>query len=113
MIQNLGQVSGIWVGLNPPNNTTLIWFNDNPGVQKHFVWDGTSWQSLQPNIIGTITYSDLAAQTGSLPVGTFYKLTTRKDGTPLPAGNEYLALCYGAKIKSTHSVKKIFQRHIV
>jgi hypothetical protein len=90
--KNLGQVSGIWVGLTPPVNTAVIWYNSVPGVQAHFVWNNGSWIPLQPDLLGTTTYVELVGQVGSLPVGKFFKVTTRKDGTLLPAGSEYLAL---------------------
>lgn len=37
--KNLGLVKAIHVGVNPPINKKMIWYNENPNVNLHFYWD--------------------------------------------------------------------------
>lgn len=45
---NLGQVAAIHIGVAPPSNTTMVWYNTTPGIDSHFVYKfGTNtWVSI-------------------------------------------------------------------
>lgn len=77
--QNLGQVSGLWIGTSAPTNTTLIWYDSTPAIRCHKVYSVTSaaWVVLDQNVISAITYSELRnlAQNTGLTQGSWYKIT--------------------------------------
>ena len=77
--QNLGQVSGLWIGTSAPTNTTLIWYDSTPAIRCHKVYSVTSasWVVLDQNVISAITYSELKnlAQNTGLTQGSWYKIT--------------------------------------
>lgn len=79
--RNLGQVSGVFIGTTPPENTTLIWFDSTPSQRCHKVYDPSlnSWVILNQGIISSITYSELESiATGvGLSVGKFYQIRDR------------------------------------
>ena len=77
--QNLGQVSGLWIGTSAPTNTTLIWYDSTPAIRCHKVYSVTAaaWVVLDQNVISAITYSELKnlAQNTGLTQGSWYKIT--------------------------------------
>lgn len=77
--QNLGQVSGLWIGTSAPTNTTLIWYDSTPAIRCHKVYSVTAatWVVLDQNVISAITYSELKnlAQSTGLTQGSWYKIT--------------------------------------
>ena len=77
--QNLGQVSGLWIGTSAPTNTTLIWYDSTPAIRCHKVYSVTTaaWVVLDQNVISAITYSELKnlAQNTGLTQGSWYKIT--------------------------------------
>ena len=77
--QNLGQVSGLWIGTSAPTNTTLIWYDSTPAIRCHKVYSITAaaWVVLDQNVISAITYSELKnlAQNTGLTQGSWYKIT--------------------------------------
>lgn len=77
--KNLGQVAGIYVGTTPPANTLLIWFDNNPGITCHKIYDASisGWIILNNEIIGSTTRTALVtiASTTGLSLGNFYQLT--------------------------------------
>lgn len=79
--RNLGQVSGVFIGTTPPENTTLIWFDSTPSQRCHKVYDPSlnTWVILNQGIISSITYSELESiATGvGLSVGKFYQIRDR------------------------------------
>lgn len=38
-IKNLGLVKAIHVGVNPPINNKILWYNNTPNINKHFYYD--------------------------------------------------------------------------
>lgn len=50
--KNLGLIKAIHVGITPPLNTKIIWFDDNVGVKYHKYYDilSTSWIPLASSI---------------------------------------------------------------
>lgn len=81
--KNLGQVSGLFIGNNPPSNTALIWYDDTPSQKIHKVFDPSlkKWVVLDKNIISSITYSELTnlAKTVGLSVGQYFQITDKED----------------------------------
>lgn len=77
--QNLGQVSGLWIGTSAPTNTTLIWYDSTPAIRCHKVYSvaAAAWVVLDQNVISTITYSELKnlAQVTGLTQGSWYKIS--------------------------------------
>lgn len=77
--QNLGQVSGLWIGTSAPTNTTLIWYDSTPAIRCHKVYSvkAAAWVVLDQNVISAITYSELKnlAQSTGLTQGSWYKIT--------------------------------------
>lgn len=60
--KNLGLIQAIYVGINPPINTKIIWYDDNVGVKIHKYYDVTISQWVpfgfngSLNISGVFTY---------------------------------------------------------
>ena len=79
--KNLGQIAGLQIGSTPPNNTTLIWFDNTPSVNRHKVYDFSTnqWIVLDKSIITSITYSELTnkAQGTGLSVGEYFMITDK------------------------------------
>ena len=77
--KNLGPVAGIYVGTTPPANTLLIWYDNNPGINCHKIYDPSisGWIILNNEIIGSTTRTALVtiASTTGLSLGNFYQLT--------------------------------------
>jgi len=77
--KNLGQVSGVFIGTTPPDNTILIWYDNTPNQKLHKVYDInlSQWVVLDKNTISTITYSELVnLATGvGLSVGAWFKIS--------------------------------------
>lgn len=85
--RNLGQVSGVFIGTTPPENTTLIWFDSTPSQRCHKIYDPAlnQWVILNQGIISAITYSELTsiAQGVGLSVGKFFKITDKGNALAL------------------------------
>ena len=85
--RNLGQVSGVFIGTTPPENTTLIWFDSTPSQRCHKIYDPSlnQWVILNQGIISAITYSELTsiAQGVGLSVGKFFKITDKGNALAL------------------------------
>lgn len=81
--KNLGQVSGLFIGLSAPENTSLIWYDSTPNQKCHKVYDATkkTWVALDPQIVASTTYSELVnnAKKNGLSVGKFYLITDKSD----------------------------------
>ena len=80
---NIGQVAGIYVGTNPPENIKLIWWDSTPSQQVHKVYDYNlkQWVIINQSILSSITYSELKniANTVGLSLGKFYVLRDKSD----------------------------------
>jgi hypothetical protein len=52
LTKNLGLIKAIHVGVNPPINTKMIWYNTTPGVNKHYYYDVIDlvWKIIGTNI---------------------------------------------------------------
>lgn len=85
--KNLGQIAGLHIGSTPPNNTTLIWFDDTPAIRRHKVYDfaTSQWIVLERSIITSITYSELTnkAQGTGLSVGEYFMITDKANALAL------------------------------
>ncbi|MFA5153948.1 MAG: hypothetical protein WC554_15460 [Clostridia bacterium] len=59
--KNLGLVRAIHVGINPPINTQMIWYNTNPGENRHYYYDlvDLAWKQLYGGGI-SYTFNDSA-----------------------------------------------------
>lgn len=81
--KNLGQVSGLFIGLSAPENTTLIWYDSTPNQQCHKVYDAAkkAWVALNPQIVAQTTYSELVnnAKKNGLAIGKFYQITDKSN----------------------------------
>lgn len=57
-VKNLGLVKAIHIGTAPPNNTKLLWFDDNIGqkIHKAYNFDLSTWMPLTANVGGTATF---------------------------------------------------------
>lgn len=85
--KNLGQVSGLHIGITPPTNIALIWYDSTPSQMFHKVYDAVKkqWVVLDQNIISSITYSELTniAKNVGLSAGKFYQITDRSNALAL------------------------------
>lgn len=81
--KNLGQVSGVFIGMSAPKNTSIIWYDDTPSQKCHKVYDPVtnSWKALSPDIVSNTTYSELIlnAQKNGLSVGKHYVITDKSN----------------------------------
>ena len=81
--KNLGQVSGLFIGLSAPENTTLLWYDSTPNQQCHKVYDVAKkmWVALNPQIVAKTTYSELVnnAKKNGLAIGKFYQITDKSN----------------------------------
>lgn len=81
--KNLGLVAGISVGNTPPENTMLIWFDNNASSKKHKVYDPSQgrWVALNPSIVKNTTYAELvnSARSNGLSVGELFKITDKSN----------------------------------
>lgn len=81
--KNLGQVSGVFIGMSAPKNTSIIWYDDTPSQRCHKVYDPVtnSWKVLSPDIVSNTTYSELIlnAQKNGLSVGKHYVITDKSN----------------------------------
>lgn len=70
---NLGQIAAIHVGLTPPQNKTLIWFDQNQSVQAHKVYNFVS-SHWEPISSGALYVNDrpLQIQVGAAGPGTTF-----------------------------------------
>lgn len=55
--KNLGLIKAIHKGVNPPLNIAMIWYNDNIGQKKHYVYDTVlaMWVPLAPTAGPSVT----------------------------------------------------------
>jgi len=85
--KNLGQVAGVFIGTTPPENVTLIWYDNTPNQMLHKVYDVNlaQWVVLDKNTISSITYSELVnlATTVGLSIGAWFKITDRGNSLAL------------------------------
>ena len=81
--KNLGQVSGVFIGMSAPKNTSIIWYDDTPSQRCHKVYDPVtnSWVALSPDIVSNTTYSELIfnAQKNGLSIGKHYVITDKSN----------------------------------
>ena len=81
--KNLGQVSGVFIGMSAPKNTSIIWYDDTPSQRCHKVYDPVtnSWVALSPDIVSNTTYSELIfnAQKNGLSIGKHYIITDKSN----------------------------------
>lgn len=83
--QNLGLVKAIEVGLTPPSNTDMLWYDSNTGVKKHKYYDTVtlSWVLLAtsaiPELVLEVTWTGLynLKYDEQLVPGITYKITDR------------------------------------
>ena len=77
MIQNIGQVSGLWIGNTPPENNKLIWFDTGNNLHKSYDFAMGVWIPMTMNPIVNKTYSELQnlAAHNNISQGTFYLIT--------------------------------------
>lgn len=77
MIQNIGQVSGLWIGNTPPENNKLIWFDTGNNLHKSYDFAMGVWIPMTMNPIVSKTYSELQslAAHNNISQGTFYLIT--------------------------------------
>ena len=72
--KNLGQIKAIHVGVAPPTNLNMLWFDDNTGVKKHKYWNSSTeaWTLLAAEVSGGILTEDFSVtvQLGVTPPGT-------------------------------------------
>jgi len=54
--KNLGLIQAISIGVNPPINKLMIWYNTTPGINRHYYYDVISLQWL-PLYGGGIAYT--------------------------------------------------------
>ena len=87
LTKNIGQVSGLFIGTQPPSNRTLIWFDSTPAIRAHKVYNTalSAWVMLDNTVISNITYSELAgiASGAGLTQGAWYKITDRGNALAL------------------------------
>lgn len=85
--KNLGQVAGVFIGTTPPENITLIWYDNTPNQMLHKVYDVNlaQWVVLDKNTISSITYSELVnlATTVGLSVGAWFKISDKGNALAL------------------------------
>ena len=81
--KNLGQVSGVFIGMSAPKNTSIIWYDDTPSQRCHKIYDPVtnSWVALSPDIVSNTTYSELIfnAQKNGLSIGKHYVITDKSN----------------------------------
>lgn len=79
--KNVGQVSGMFVGITPPDNIKMIWWDSTPSQLCHKIYDYNlkQWVILNQGILSTITYNELKnlALSVGLSVGKFYVITDK------------------------------------
>lgn len=79
--RNLGQVSGVFIGNTPPENTNLIWYDNTPSQMRHKIYDFNlkKWIVLDQNVITSITYSELVntAMNVGLSVGQYFQISDK------------------------------------
>lgn len=80
---NVGQVTGIFIGSYEPTNKNLIWYDDTPNQMCHKVYDykTKSWVALNPVIVAPTTYSEIVnnAKKNGLPIGKHYQITDKSN----------------------------------
>lgn len=85
--KNIGQVAGVHISNTPPENITLIWYDNTPSQMVHKVFDINlnQWVVLDKNTISNITYSELVnlATTVGLSVGAWFKISDRSNALAL------------------------------
>lgn len=75
--KNIGQIAAIWIANYAPDNTSLIWYDENDRIHKTYEESSGQWVALNPQIVTNSTISTLRtiAQGSGLAVGKFYYLT--------------------------------------
>lgn len=53
VIQNLGFVKSISSGLNPPQNTKMLWYDENVNRHKYYNTISSTWDLLGPPLTKT------------------------------------------------------------
>lgn len=85
--KNLGQVAGVYIGNNPPENVILIWYDNTPSQQRHKVYDPTlkQWVVLDQTTISAITYSELVnmAKNVGLAIGQWFQIKDKGNALAL------------------------------
>lgn len=80
---NVGQVTGLFIGSYEPTNKNLIWYDDTPNQMCHKVYDykTKSWVALNPVIVAPTTYSEIVnnAKKNGLPIGKHYQITDKSN----------------------------------
>lgn len=79
--KNIGQVAGVFIGNKPPENVTLIWYDNTPSQMRHKIYDPglSKWVVLDQNVISPITYSELVnlATSVGLSIGEWFLISDR------------------------------------
>ena len=77
----MADTSGLYIGANAPEDTTLIWFDTTPSQKCHKVYDFflLNWIVLKQEIISVIQYSELVnlASGDGLSLGAHYRITDK------------------------------------
>lgn len=80
---NIGQVTGLFIGSHEPANKNLIWYDNTSNQMCHKVYDykTKSWVALNPVIVAPTTYSEIVnnAKKNGLPVGKHYQITDKSN----------------------------------
>jgi len=78
--KNFGLIKAIHVGVNPPLNTKIIWFDDNPGIKIHKYYSviGAAWTPLGSGatVNGIYTYIGYATSTEGANFTTTKQVTS-------------------------------------
>lgn len=79
--KNLGQVAGVHIGNTPPENITLIWYDNTPSQRCHKVYDTykRTWVIIDQKIVSRITYSELVniAKNTGLDISKYYQISDK------------------------------------
>lgn len=89
---NLGLVKAIFVGVNPPTNTNVIWFNSDDGLHYVYDSDSTSWAPLK----GASEFTGLTDVPNSYSgsAGKFTKVNATEDGLEFATVSSTTNLAY-------------------
>lgn len=101
--KNLGQVAGVHIGSTPPENITLIWYDNTPSQRCHKVYDTykRTWVIIDQKIVSRITYSELVniAKNTGLAIGKYYQISDK--------GNVLAMAITSTKVQYTDSLGNI------
>jgi hypothetical protein len=79
--KNLGQVSAIWVGLNPPRNIMMLWYNQNNNLFYYYDTTQDEWIQLTGSGGGGTGNGVVLLSKTTIPLAPILRLTfTGKTG---------------------------------